>query len=422
MKKNIKVTLFCLFSLLLCEITHSQILRKPSMSTTAPQSTELVSNLNQALEGTENNPIYLITVTRQEAGEISDEDWTIVKNVLTDLCNDNPLPGPNIPNSMLGMTTNLDQLNEMKNKCKLVVFSEYFFKKITNSGTLTIIAPNIGNINDGLVPLRKEDDCENKYIPQLAGISTHCLKTIFYPNFLYFRSFNAPADDEIKRIYDAKPRMNSSSQNRLMCNPNNEIRFVVANITISIFDGRLITEYKKSSYFREADDFIEINKIKPFFRPIEINRYAGIYDFGDGSDKISSSFAQPNIQRGSNIDVTTLRDVLLKNISTEICFDLAQKVRNSNGWSNTDDSQAQLHILQSNSIDPIGRTYENENLNNLPRNRLILHSDAAFDTDAYAGSRLFKINETGAPVLFPKLFELVLVNGKIKITVYKVLN
>ncbi|MDR0571254.1 MAG: hypothetical protein LBG48_00215 [Rickettsiales bacterium] len=422
MKKNTKIILSILFSLFFYETGYSQVLRKPATSRTNATSIELQEALNNALDIADPNttPIYLIAVTRQETGEISITDWDTVKLCLSKLCDDTDVPDIlSIHHTMTG--TDLLKINEMKNKCKIVVFSEYFFKKLVNSGASTTIFPNLSGIEAGLVPLKMVDDCKNKYIANLAQISTNCLKTIFYPNFLCFRAFNNdPTDNAIKVIHnsvaeDSSPR----TYPRLIKNVFAEIGFVVMNITLSIFKGKLLTEYKKSSYYNEANSFMKLQKIKPWFRAAVINRYAGIYDFGDGSDKIISSFTQPTSDNWTD-DHTAIQNVLLKNVSTEICYDLRRKVRNSNGWSNTDNDQALLHLLQSNSIDPIGITYENDNINNLPKERLILHSDAAFN--AKIGSHLFKINSTGAPVLFPKLFELTLVENKIKITVYKVIN
>lgn len=180
-------------------------------------------------------------------------------------------------------------------------------------------------------------------------------------------------------------RIQSNSFMLPLINP----KFIIKNATQSIYDEQILTEYLKTAYFYENNG------------EIGITTYNGlgtaIFGFGDGHDIALPILATTNQKKYSEV-----QDALLKNISVEICYDLANGVRHSNGWNNKD-TQSHFLILQSNIIDPIGRIYSNNNINHLPRSCeehkvWILHANATKEPPA--GSHMFTINTSGAPVLF----------------------
>ena len=86
--------------------------------------------------------------------------------------------------------------------------------------------------------------------------------------------------------------------------------------------------YKKSSYFRESDKSL-------------MNEF--IYDIGDSKDHKYKNLAKI---------YDSIADVILKNLSTEICFDLCSGVRQENNWNNTNnsDDKSKIHVLVSNWV------------------------------------------------------------------------
>lgn len=187
------------------------------------------------------------------------------------------------------------------------------------------------------------------------------------------------------------------------------VQSITRNVTQSICRNTILTQYKKRAYFME-DNNIGIAR--------NLNLGTSIYDFGRGCDE-GVNVAVPGVLH----DIQT---ALLKSIATEICFDLANGVRHSNGWHNLD-KQSDFLILQSNTIDPIGREYKDVNINHLPRssNRhdvYIIHADAS--NAPPAGSHVFKINDSGAPILCKEErangnLALIDFNNGIRIVVYK---
>jgi hypothetical protein len=205
-------------------------------------------------------------------------------------------------------------------------------------------------------------------------------------------------------------RINSTSIMLPINNPSE----VIYNVTYSINNGHILTEYKKRAYFQEDDDNIGLTKAADFKK--------SIYCFGTGSDHgvtlVSATSSHTDVQ-----------NALLKNVSLEICFDLANGVRHTNGWNNAEQNkQSSLLILQSNSIDPVGRTYNSSNINNLPRsskehNICVFHVNSSQKPPC--GSHIFKINASGAPIMhkkeeIPTIAELQIASNGINITMYKV--
>jgi hypothetical protein len=229
--------------------------------------------------------------------------------------------------------------------CNIVVFNEMFFSQ--------------------QVPLTLE---QKDFIrDKLVGLSQDSPTSFFYPNFLYTENRNVDGHS-ICGFLDtmdnnvASGLMDISHNNFCVNECRNELiniggilddatlhpqEFLI-NETYGINNGNIITTYKKASYFNEANDSV---------------LGGTLYDFGTGRD--IANMAVP----------LQLRTAVLNNISTEICFDLAQSVRMNNNWNNGAQSSL-LHVLQSNSVDPFFAMAPNDNINRLPLNVPIAYADS----------------------------------------------
>lgn len=112
--------------------------------------------------------------------------------------------------------------------------------------------------------------------------------------------------------------------------------------------GKARTRYKKASYWNEANDVLQ-----------KYSAGVVIYDIGPGVDEKCSNALDP------------VADVLIKYLSSEICFDVQRGIRKHNNWTNPGQLPSVLHILQSNSI-TMSSYYP---FNNLPSGVTIIQSD-----------------------------------------------
>lgn len=231
--------------------------------------------------------------------------------------------------------------------CNIVVFNEMFFSQV-----------------DPLT-LKQKDFIADK----LIELSLWSKNTVFYPNFLYTEDRNI-SGQEIHNFLNtmdvnvASGKMNIQNQTWCVQDCRNEIvnrrqvaangvmhkqKFLV-NETYGINRGEIVTKYKKATYWNESNDTVS---------------QGVLYDFGVGTDT-------------RTVDQSTISDALTDNISTEICYDLAQGVRQNNNWSNGVQS-SKMHILQSNSVDPFCGTWPNDNINRLPLDVPIIYADSYID-------------------------------------------
>ncbi len=232
--------------------------------------------------------------------------------------------------------------NNANEKSKLIIFNEMFFSQVMPL-----------NVN-------QKDFIKNC----LCNLSIHSPYTILYPNFLYTEQRSITGTDiafVFTNMENAKNsgKMNISDNDFSRCRsiistiPNNGIihnKNFLINETYSINGGRVLTRYKKVGYFHENDQCISSGML---------------YDSGPGYDEAFGTFSQ-------------LQQILLRNISTDICLDLNIGIRRNNPllWRNPIvgalPQDSNLHIVQSNSIDPF---YTPQNVMNLPRMRGIIHAD-----------------------------------------------
>lgn len=131
------------------------------------------------------------------------------------------------------------------------------------------------------------------------------------------------------------------------------------NISYSIFGGQIVSQYLKSSYYHEWDMGLKSGHA---------------YVFGDGEDHIYNFNQQQNKELATSI---------IREISTEICFDLACGVRKNNNWSSFIGDEllgfeSSLHIIQSRYINP------KQSLMNLPKNSIIIHAAPALSSNVVA--------------------------------------
>lgn len=104
----------------------------------------------------------------------------------------------------------------------------------------------------------------------------------------------------------------------------------IFNRTIACYQNRSLCHYDKSSYFGECPNDL-INSDKSFY----------MYHIGAGQDKIIYS---PYYQ---------LANVVVSNISSEICYDIHWGIRKGNNWTNKK-QPSKLHIFVSNTVDANG--------------------------------------------------------------------
>jgi hypothetical protein len=260
--------------------------------------------------------------------------------------NDVPVSPREIQN-VNDMCQNLKRFHDryLRDSCNILVFNEMFFSQ---ADPLTVDQKDF--INDKLFELSQSSPF-----------------SFFYPNYLYTETRSARGHT-IHSTYRHMERAASRPYNRLVnvggdssvitdCgdilrgNVNNDNNFYnqefLVNETYGVHNGRIVTKYKKKSYFNESNDTI---------------RAGAIYDYGAGRDIAL---------RGSSLAVRT---ALLSNISTEICFDLAHGIRSRNNWDNGA-GQSALHILQSNCIDP----FYTDNIGNLPADVPIIYADSCLN-------------------------------------------
>jgi hypothetical protein len=256
----------------------------------------------------------------------------------------------------------------MRDACKLLVFNEMFFSQLEPLST------------------DQKDFIERK----MLDLSMSSRNTVFYPNFLYTENRDVPGST----VYSDLVRMgaNTSADGLaaigsifptsvadvvVVHNPsmvfNSERRSLrgcatkvysagvhndgttygweyLVNETHAINNGNVLTKCKKVGYFMESDTAIERGVL---------------YDSGPGYDEA--------VLAGMH----SLRDKLLRNISIDICLDLNLGIRRRgvNRWTNPGVASARdsnLHLIQSNSINPF---YDLTNRENLPLGKGILHAD-----------------------------------------------
>jgi hypothetical protein len=202
----------------------------------------------------------------------------------------------------------------------------------------------------------------------LLELSAESIHSLFYSNFLYTETravkgsgIHAFISTMWSNINDSKMSITKNAFCFDDCQYEIEYRGIadndveheqvfLINETYGISNGSIVTKYRKTTYWNESNETIEAG---------------GLYDFGTGIDEV---YGTP----------TQLSDALLKNISTEICFDLAKGIRRSNVWNNGRGS-SKLHILQSNCIDPFNASGIDDNINRLPLEVPIIYSDSRID-------------------------------------------
>lgn len=137
--------------------------------------------------------------------------------------------------------------------------------------------------------------------------------------------------------FGSKPPLEDAFENRRLTdeyrqlliryNPGPQGKYPsIFNRTIAWYQNCQLCHYDKSSYFLECPDN-SISSIGTF----------KVYYMGAGQDKIDCDGR-----------VAKLADVVVNNISSEICFDIALGIRKSNKWTNKQ-QPSRLHIFVSNT-------------------------------------------------------------------------
>jgi hypothetical protein len=335
--------------------------------TAAKTALKTVFKQQRRLFNETNDQIRIITVTRESNGKsglISGRELSVVMDLLQTLCTGKKTirDYENFEPTELGTNFSIDNdkvnecanyiVNEMNNppgltkpanQIKLIVFNEMFF-----SQTIPLTWEQMIYIRTQICRISASDSC-----------------SIFYPNFLYTQY----EERTVEEVNASKNKMMSSSKakkDKATINDwekyDEKIKAAtkgkakkskinnlwLKNETLSINLLAICTKYKKATYFHEANDTIKKGDGEKF-------DYA-LYDFGNGEDEIAYD--------------SGMGGALLREISTEICFDLVCGIRKKNYWKNNE-QPSKIHILQSNSVDAINE----ENRLNLPDDKLIIYSD-----------------------------------------------
>ncbi|MDR2766081.1 MAG: hypothetical protein LBB63_01280 [Holosporaceae bacterium] len=238
-----------------------------------------------------------------------------------------------------------------KDAWRIIVFNEMFFSK---------------------TPLLREEICKilELFFDFIAGenLLMHC-------NFLYTLSSKDPSlinasrtNLENKSNYmkmlvgqheDIASGYSTFLLNKFWNVLNNSQQYnLLMNQSCVVYKEQYLTTYNKSSYCTEADNLI----IGPNSKMISPNAY--VYYFGNGLDAIGNAQQAP-----------LLANVVLNNITSEICYDLELRTRYNNQWNNLQGvhTKSKLHIFTSNSY-PVSGT------NALPPDRTVIFVDP-FGTD-----------------------------------------
>lgn len=315
-------------------------------------------------------PAFIITVTRRSSGKtkkIQREKLDKILNCLSILCagedfintHTDQLPSSIMPVPALKKTLKksikkIYEANHIKKYAKIVIFNEMFFsqeeplsfsekesielalKDLSKKDSRLFLCPNFLFL-ENMKTISKED--MQKIIQKTVdSIKNESMQIGYsYSSMIIPKITNAMEQLRIKNNFDVIPLINKS-----VC-INNDVTLI---------------EYLKSTYFQESDnDLIDTSK----------NCW---YLFGNGKDHC--------------ITANALSKFLLKNMSFEICFDLANGIRKKKNKA------SKLHILQSNWIDSTG--YQNQN--NLVENKLIIHVDPIVTLDNVKHNELKKFGNT----------------------------
>jgi hypothetical protein len=279
----------------------------------------------------------------------------------------------------------------MENSCKLIVFNEMFF-----SQKLPLNSEQMDFINE-----------------KILRISERNAFSIFFVNFLYtkvkneegrlthrayqtmvdkYNNWHMAMETPDVLLIDCKSNLNVPKNNT-----KNDVLYL-KNETFGINNGHILTGYKKATYFKESDDTIRSGDAGTY-------KYA-IYDFGTGQDKIITN--------------SQLSEALVRNVTTEICFDLANGIRctSSTPWKNKSTwPQSNIHIIQSNCIDPT----EYDNCSFLPQNELIIYVDRLMSQNCtLAMHDSIVLKENNADLFQQRLFEVRIGKSNYKIRIFKI--
>jgi hypothetical protein len=168
---------------------------------------------------------------------------------------------------------------------------------------------------------------------------------------------------------------------------------------MAINNGMILTRYRKATYFQESDEFLAADP----------NNW---YVFGSGRDIKEHAGA-----------ATSLEKFLWNNISSEICFDLANRIRMRNP-----SVTSKMHIIQSNCIDATMFG----NWENLQDSKLIVHVDPTTIPDnqtihkynntlsKFTGINVDNINCSKKKITITLPLNNVRINDRIEIIVYSI--
>ncbi|MDR2781113.1 MAG: hypothetical protein LBB21_01470 [Holosporaceae bacterium] len=111
----------------------------------------------------------------------------------------------------------------------------------------------------------------------------------------------------------------------------NTVHSLLFNRSFIFYKNDQLTRYNKSTYLAEANSLLIDNTT------LKAKQGALVYNIGNGKDIKNAATKYP-----------LLAQLIVDNISSEICYDLTLGIRHSNQWKNVNQS-SKLHIYTSNS-------------------------------------------------------------------------
>ena len=224
---------------------------------------------------------------------------------------------------------NLHNILVQDNRWKIIIFNEAFFSKNTP------------------LTLQEVQEIKDLFFYFLRGFDE---RTLLYANFLYMNNEVITAyQRNLLVLRTLTPTVTAVQRMAFTNNVFNNIIYVFNYLqrlmginnfvvpqpmlynrsTMSYYDlGHVVdmTHYDKASYCSQLDQLILL--------------WGGIYYIGDGRDHIFPGNTFPH-----------LSNLLIENVSSEICYDLACGVRRANGWINGNGlARTRLHIFVSNTF------------------------------------------------------------------------
>lgn len=328
----------------------------------------------------ENDPMFIITVRRTiqsltdvRTQLISNNELEQVLRILYASCAGKAAPSP-YNGSGNGLSTKSPTIKDAQEILNIDMacqtLKQYYNSKKMNDHSKIIILNEMFFSQIAPLSMVQKNFIENA----IKALSSQSNKAVFFVNFLHKETKLAKKVNALQGVQKMKDmllqdanshggfkKMHMFDSNAVtFCNEKINTIFsdgqdhdcnYLLNETYAIWNGASVAQYKKSSYCMESDN--------------DINN-GSIYEFGNGLTKKIG-------------DSNPVQNMLINNIIIEICYDLFCGIRKDNQWKHDGamHNPNNIHVIQSNTINPYNSVVPHDNINRLPLNTGIIHSDPA---------------------------------------------